>query len=163
MLCAIVAALLLLGGPSYSRRHNTCALCRFGGFDYSCLGIPWSDYHETECTKWYREHIEPVHEHMWVSGSTEAQRNVFGTVISIADGDRRALFRLTPSQQVEIYKHIFDPKESKRIFLFLGSDKGSGDQSQRRCIYVAAGTLREWAESGFTATWTEIKPKIDAK
>src|SRR5438270_3766258 len=90
-----IAAVVLLGLPCYSRRYNSCALCRLGRFDYSCLGIPWSTYRETECTKWYRDQIDARHEHVWVSGSTSTGRNVFETVIWIADGDPRAIFRLT--------------------------------------------------------------------
>ncbi len=157
-----VSAALLLSGPIYSRRYHSCALCRLGRTDYRCLAASWSKYEETACTTWYRQNVSPSHEHIWVSSSTEAGRNIFGTVIWIADGDPRALFRLSPLQQIEIYKRIGDPKESNRLFLTVGRDKGTGDRAERRQIYDAAGTLRDWAESGFAETWGEIEPRIDA-
>jgi hypothetical protein len=131
--------------------------------DYRCMGASWSKYEETECTQWYRENIAPDHEHIWVSSSSETGRNIFGTVVWIADGDPRALFRLSPSQQVEIYKHIGDPKASNRLFLTEGHDKGTGDREDRRQISAVAHTLRNWAESGFAESWDEIEQRIDAK
>jgi len=83
-------------------------------------------------------------------------------VIWIGDGDPRALFKISPSQQVEIYKHISDAKEARRVFEVVGTDKGIGDWDRRRRIQTAAIALREWAESGFAEDWDEVSPRFDA-
>ena len=155
-----VLAVIVLGGPLYARRHHSCAICRLGRFDYRCLGLRWSKYEETACTTWYRDNVAASHEHLWVSGSVDIERNIFGSVVSIADGDPRALFRISPSQQIEIYKQIGDAKESQRLFRMLGRDNGKGDRQERRHIYDTAGALRDWAESAFAEPWDEIKPRI---
>lgn len=111
---------------------------------------------------WYRQHIEPDHEHVWVAGSTLAELNAFGTVIGVGDGDSRALFRITPVEQIEIFSHISNTAEAKNLFKFVGEDQGTGDQAQRRRIHGAVSTLREWAESGFAEEWAEIKARITA-
>jgi hypothetical protein len=98
---------------------------------------------------------------VWVSAGTETERNVFGSVISIGDGDSRALFRLTPREQVQVYEHIPDPDEARRVFLLIGADKGH-DPLQRLRSRTAASTLKDWVNSGFAETWNGVKPRFDA-
>ena len=156
-----VVAVLVLGGPLYFRHYNSCALCRLGRCDYRCLGVSWSRYEETECTPWYREHVERTHEHVWVSASTETERNIFGSVISIGDGDPRSLFGLTPLEQVEIYKHIPDPDEARRVFRVIGADDGH-DPLQHQRVRTAASTIKDWVNSGFAEAWNDVKPRLTA-
>jgi len=98
---------------------------------------------------------------LWVSASTETERNIFGSVISIGDGDPRSLFRLTPLEQVEVYKHIPDPDAARRVFLAIGADDGH-DPLQHLRVRTAASTIKDWVNSGFAETWNGVKPRFTA-
>ena len=161
VIVAILAGIILPSIPEYSRRYNTCALCRLGRWDYWRQESRWSDHEDTECTKWFREHIERDHEHVWVSNSVITQRNIFGSVISIVDSDPRAIFRISPSQQIQIFEHIPDAEEAARVFQLVGRDKGFGEHLQRRHAQVTAHILRDWAESEFAENWDDVRSRID--
>ncbi len=143
----VVLFLMLMGVETGYYDRYTCVLCRVNRIDNVFLGRLWeSSCTDTVCTPWYREHVEPSHEHVWVRGRAMALRNVFGWPVSVIDRDEsgKAIWWLSPEDQVAIYEHL-PPEDRKRIFLGM-VEKTKVDN---RYDYVVMHSLREWKESGF--------------
>ena len=111
---------LFLIGHATNRRHYTCAICRLNRVDYTSVitGRVRNSFRESSCSKWYRDNIESDHEHIWVRSSTIGLVNFYGQTVGVGDNDEtpgRVIWRLSPDQQIELYKHFDDPLQAKRL------------------------------------------------
>jgi hypothetical protein len=166
VLCVTLAAVLVLlsQSPTIWRQHNSCALCRMARNDYSGLGCRWSAYEETECSAWFVANIERHHEHAWARSPSRQMRNIFGTPVGVADSDRPAGFmRLTPTQQIEVYRHVPRAEDAKRLFLDMRDEMESGDNERYRRVHNASSILRDWVKSGFRRPWNEVQTEFAAE
>lgn len=101
ILIALMA--MLLSGPILRHHLHSCALCRLNRSDYRCFGLTWSDINETECSEWYRGHVETKHEHLWIPARSGSMRNAFGTPYGAWDNAKdRGVFRLHPQHQIKV-------------------------------------------------------------
>jgi hypothetical protein len=115
------------------------------------------EFEETECSTWYPENIERDHEHAWARSPSMQARTIFGTPTGAADSDRPAGFmRLTPTEQIGVYRHIPSADDAKRLFLEMRDDMESGDSSQYPRVRSASSILRDWVDSGFRRPWDEV-------
>ena len=61
----------------------TCVLCRLGRVDTTLFGFTRSTYHETDCSRWYSENIEPSHTHIWERGTCMTLLNAFAQPMGV--------------------------------------------------------------------------------
>ena len=165
-LIVIVLLFLLVPGTETRRRqYLSCALCRLARCDYkSVFGNRWSEFEESECTRWFRKNIAPQHEHVWQRSSSMGGSNIFGTPIWVSDTGRpTGIHSLTAQEQIAVYQHIPNIEEAKRLFVAMRDDTESGDQSRYRRVHVRSGILQDWADSSFAKPWAEIKPELEAQ
>lgn len=161
--CLIVLAVLaiFLDSAAIRRQHNSCALCRLTRYDSSGLGRRWSEPEETACSKWYPDNIEREHEHAWARSPSTQLRTVFGTPRGIGDSDRPAGFlKLTPDEQIEVYRHIPNVDEAQRLFLRMRDDMESGDPARHRRVQRTSAALRDWTSSGLRREWEDVRTEI---
>jgi hypothetical protein len=131
----------LLGFPGCSRSPYTCAVCRKGKVDKTCMGLKWSDQEETDCSRWYRSNVEQTHTHFWVR-CTVCRPLLFGGYSCIIGGPITGLSRTV---QINIYKHFVDQFEAKQLFIDLGKMEGDS--------YRTWNVLMEWVNEDFPGTW----------
>lgn len=151
--CAILLAIVPCFVTGY---HDlwTCALCRSFRTDFVYLRQLWrSEISETACTQWYREHVEPEHDHIWVHGRASALRDLYGNHFGAIDRDPvgRTIWRLTPDDQVSFYQHFSNPNEAKSVFLNLASPNTKTNNED----FEILDRLLAWKESGFAESWRE--------
>jgi hypothetical protein len=166
VICLTVAMLLALLSDSsmICRQHHSCALCRLARNDYRGFGRQWSEFEETECSKWYPENIERDHEHAWARSPSMQFRTIFGTPTGVADSDRPARFmKLTPTEQIAVYRHIPSADDAKRLFLDMRDDMENGDSSRYPRVRSRSGILCEWVDSGFRRPWDEVRTEFGVK
>lgn len=165
LICLIVVVLVALALPAkgvYHRQRWSCALCRLERHDYTGLGRRWSEFEETECSRWYRDHILPVHAHTWVRSPSSQFQDLFHRPVAVADRDRPAgLLKFTPAEQVQVYSHIPDPQDARDCFLRMAADMESRDPARFISIRARSGILRDWVSSGFVEPWSDIKQRMD--
>ena len=130
----------------------TCALCRMKRTEYVYLGRNWgTEYTETECTPWYREHVESAHDHVWVRARDTAIRNLYGHPVGGGSRDPRggAIWSLSPADQVAVYEHFPTTSEGKQLFLTLAQRTSGHDD------YAIIRRLQAWKEAGFKGSWQD--------
>lgn len=150
----IVVAHLLLSSHAVSRRYYTCATCRTSRIDYTSelTSRTHSVLTQSLCSKWYQANIESHHNHLWVRSSTVGLINYYGQTIGVSDNDEmpgRVIWKLSPDQQLELYKHFDDPLRAKTLFTGLAQPEALVDRND----FSVLNSLRQWADSGFQEQW----------
>lgn len=152
-LFALVIVHLLLGSYAGSRHRHTCVVCRLERMDYNWrFESTTTSYQETSCSKWYSAHVEPMHDHVWSPSSTCVMLNFYHQTLGVSDSEGRpgrAIWRLTPEQQMMVYQNSKDPLETRNVFLSLVD---SAIMQDRHDISIAS-SLRDWIDSGFSMPW----------
>lgn len=146
----VVAAIPYFVGGYHDR--STCVLCRAVRTEYVYLGQTWrTGVTETACTRWYREHVEPTHDHVWVRGGATALRNLYGQRFGAIDRDPagKAIWWLRPEDQLAIYEHL-PPTERRETFLKFVDPEVIDEQGD----YALMRALKKWQDSGFS----EMRP-----
>jgi hypothetical protein len=154
--CCVASALIPYVVTGYHDFH-TCAVCRMNRTCYVYEGYTWrTAYAESACTKWYRESVEPEHEHVWVHARSTAMRNLYGQPYGVIDRDSagKQIWWLTSDDQLAIYQHLPDPREGEALFISL-TDSSPAVQSGN---WRAYHSLKNWKESGFQGTWQDHAP-----
>ena len=150
--CLLVVALIPYLITGVSARH-TCVICRAQRADLIYFGKTWqSEYSETACTAWYRNNVEPAHKHVWVRSISVGIPNLYGQNIGIGTNHQRpgrAIWRLTPQEQISIYQHLPDPLEAKRLFISLAQPPATNGGNDLFILH----NLRAWIDSGFNGSW----------
>jgi hypothetical protein len=149
----VVVLIVLLAqipaGITYHRARYTCVICRANRLDYVYRRKPWtSEYMETACTLWYRENVEAAHTHVWSRSEASTSFNLYGQATGAFDNsDRpgRAIWRLTPDNQLALYKQAGDPLELRDLFVSLMDRK-----TMSKCHdLLIVESLRTWMAVGF--------------
>lgn len=138
------------------RRHYTCMICRLERTEVERKNGPTDvTFHENSCSVWYPTNIEPSHEHIWSKGSSIAILNHYGQVTGVGDNfdqPGRAIRKLTPEEQIEVYRHFSVPLAAKRLFLSL-MDPHVMKQKNNEGDYWLVLSLKEWVDSGCSSSW----------
>jgi hypothetical protein len=150
VLTLVIAAVLVV--PTVQARlrsHYTCALCRLDREDnaWQLFGTT-STFRENACSRWYPQHVEADHEHVWARGASVGIVNYFGQTIGVGDNfDRpgRLIWRLTHEEQIAVYQHFPDPEDAQDVFHTL-LDPVVVESDQDRLLF---DELKAWIESGF--------------
>ncbi len=136
-----------LGLSSHSTRSATCAVCRMDRVDHKLFGLNWADQEETECSRWYRENVEPAHDHLWVRGGYCRRFGIPGIYGGYACSIGSPIYYFSRSTQMEIYRHFENRLEAKQIFVDAGRLDGGG--------YGKLQVLTEWVGEGYPGPWNE--------
>jgi hypothetical protein len=142
---AAFLALYALGFRCYSRTPFTCAVCRKEKVEKTCLGLHWSDQEETDCTRWYRNNVEPTHAHFWIQGTVCRRFGIPGLYGGYACSIGGPLTGLSRSVQVDIYKHFANKSDAKQLFIELGTTEFGIDGKW--------SALMEWVNADYPGTW----------
>lgn len=135
----------MLGFSGSYRRSYTCAVCRVDRVDHQLLGLCWSRQEETDCSRWYRENVEQSHVHSWVKYGYCRYIGIPGLYSGYACVIGGRLTGLSRTVQTNVYQHIGDRLEAKRMFIRLGQTDGDSDR-----IWDA---LMRWVDEGYPGTW----------
>lgn len=126
----------------------TCAICRTNRIHYVYGGYCWlTTFRESECTVWYRDHVEPEHSHVWVHARATAFKNLYGIRHGVMDRDPlgRMVWRLTPQDQIDIYSHAATPQDGVKLVLALVAH----DSQTNNRDYALFEALHSWKASGY--------------
>lgn len=146
--CGVMSALASFVITGYHDRW-TCALCRSDRIDYIYLDRLWrTEIRETSCSQWYRKNIEADHDHVWVHARAAALRDLYGNRFGAIDRDPvgRAIWSLSPDDQLCIYQHFHNPADAKPLFLELASPQAKVNNKD----YQILKALLAWRDSGFS-------------
>jgi hypothetical protein len=140
--------------PVSSMLRFTCVACRLDRVDSMYLGTTSSAFHETECSRWYREHVDPKHHHVWERGTCRTSYNIFGKPVAVACSARFSLAAsLPPSTQLAFYRHVEAPKKIAPFFERLIEETSHDDRAGRDRRRLAVEAIRAWEAEGFPRTW----------
>ncbi len=151
----VILTAMLLSTPAWQRHWHTCAICRLERTDVtSPLGQTTSTFRETSCSQWYAVHVEPTHEHLWAANPTMQSIDSYGVARGAGDNENRpgrVIWRLTPDEQVEIYKHFPQPLEAKQLFVSLTTPTVMRERNDFQILE----TLHAWSDTGFVGRWED--------
>jgi hypothetical protein len=152
--CAVLLALFLTSCPVYSRRPYTCAACRADRIDAQFLVWKWSRQEETDCSRWYREHVEHSHSHYWIQ-RTYCRRfgipGVWGGYSCVVGGP---LTGLSTRVHIAIYEHFGDRMAAKNLFIRLARiDADTGRVWQQ---------LMDWVNADYPGTWDDWRKRRES-
>jgi hypothetical protein len=139
--------LWLLGIPVYSRRPYTCAVCRLDKLEYDLLGLIWFREKETDCSRWYRDHVERSHTHAWIRCTYCRRFGIPGLGGGYGCTIGGPLTGLSRTVQMSIYQHFKDPLDAKRLFIRLGQT-----DADNQGIWDA---LMGWIDKDYPGTWDD--------
>lgn len=155
----VILTAMLLSTPAWQRHRHTCAICRLERTDVtSPLGQTTRTFRETSCSRWYAAHVEATHEHLWAANPTSQNVDALGVVRGAGDNEDRpgrVIWRLTPDEQVEIYKHFPQPLEAKRLFVSLTTPTVMRERNDFQILE----TLHAWSNTGFAGRWEDRQPE----
>ena len=162
ILALIVSGLLFLvlgsieAGCSLS---YTCVVCRLGRVDATLFGFKRSTYHESECSRWYPENVEPSHTHIWEQGTCARILNAFGHNMGFGCSPGRfPIWLLPPTTQMVVFRQLKDRPKAKELFSNLTDAKTSklrldeDDEPKGRLI---VRSIVEWETARFPGTWDD--------
>ena len=118
ILALIASGLLFLALGSIeagSSLSYTCVLCRLGRVDTTLFGFTRSTYHETDCSRWYPENVEPSHTHIWERGTCMTLLNALRST----DGGRMPSRSLPDQAPLPVHS-------DERLPAFQGPPEGEG-------------------------------------
>jgi hypothetical protein len=122
-------------------------VCREGKVESRFLGLIWSDLSETDCSRWYRENVEPSHAHAWAAHGYCRRIEIPGLYRAFACSIGSPIAGLSDRVQINIYDHFNDRLEAKLMFLsMVGWDTGGGRQLK---------ALMGWVNEDYPGTWND--------
>jgi len=157
----LLIAHLVLGSRAGYRQRHTCVVCRLERVDRNWrYWTTTSAYRKTACSQWYAANVEPAHRHVWAPNSSHVVFDFYGRAIGAGSNDERpgrAVWRLTPDEQIEVYRRLANPLEAKAIFLSLTDPAVMKDRQD----FAIVASLRAWMESGFEGDWQAAQQDRD--
>jgi hypothetical protein len=148
--CVALLGACWLGLGSRSVRRFTCAVCREGKVESRFLGLSWASQAETDCSRWYRDNVEPTHPHAWAAHASCQRIGIPGLSSGFACSMGSPIAGLSERVQVHIYEHFQDRLEAKRLFLSVARrDDMSGHRWEVLMAWVNAnypGNWQDWWE-----------------
>jgi hypothetical protein len=147
--------------PVSSTRPFACVVCRLKRVDSTYFGAASSDFHESECSRWYRERVDLKHDHAWERGTFRTSYNLFGRPVAVACSDRFSLASSLPSsRQLAFYQHVEDPKKAAMFFESLADETPRDDRVGRDRSRLAVEAVKAWEAEGFPGTWEEWRSRF---
>lgn len=153
----VLTAFLLV--PVAHTFSYSCAACGKHRTDLLAFGMPLSRTEsETDCSRWYRNNLEPHHDHLWVRNPWSQNYYLWGTLpgfgnqsSNLADGP---LAFVGTGMRLLIYQESDDPKKVRDIFIRLAKWE-SGSPQQRAEQEALFRQLNDWQNNGSGDPWPE--------
>jgi len=137
----------------------TCVLCRLGRVETNLFGLKHSTYHENECSQWYPQNIEPSHTHIWERGTCMTLLNALSQPMGVGCQPGHYPIRLlSPSTQMNVYRHLKDRQKAKELFSNLTDAKTHDDrldEDDQSRGHLIVRSIEEWEAAGFPGTWDD--------
>ena len=152
----ICAACLALAGICllFSSRRLLCSVCRIERLESIPFGKTWFHDEDNECSLWYRNHVEPFHEHAWMERTQCRRFGIPGIYRGFSCQIGSPLEGLSRRVQVQIYEHFENKLEAKQLFLRLGQGIiGNGSTWT---------SLMEWLDAGYPGRWKDVPKRPEA-
>lgn len=157
-------ALTLLGLaviPMATKRYFTCAICACTRTTVSALQAPIIEKQaESECSRWYQDHVERSHEHLWVRGPYSEMYSLVGLRVSghqiSGDADGPVVY-FSDSSRLEMYRRCENPRVARDAFVQLACWEADGtpERQQQRTL---ERELLDWEQTRFTGPWPISAP-----
>lgn len=144
---------LLLGSYAGDRHRHTCVVCRLERTDNNWKFFSsTSTFQHSSCSKWYSENVEPSHDHAWVPSPAFTLVNYYHQSTGAGDNDDqpgRAIWKLTPDEQLLVYQNSDVPREVKDTFLNLMEPSALLNRDDLEIV----NSMRDWIDGGFSRPW----------
>jgi hypothetical protein len=152
---AVAAALLFI--PCTTKEFFSCAICQAKRSELRVLGMAIGtapDVRDTECSIWYRENVEPQHEHVWVRGAYAESRSLCGIPFMSISSARAGgpIVRFGAGEAMIIYQHSPQPSAVRAAFLKLARWEQHGTQARADQTEIER-RLARWLEAGCPEPW----------
>ncbi len=121
-LVAVTPMVLLVLGVifPFSRRAETCVICRLDKVISTYGPIPVTTLEETDCSLWYAAHVEPRHSHLWERSQGVYESGILGIGRSIGCRiGHYPIYKLPSSTQIRVCQHFKNPLMAKSLFANL--------------------------------------------
>jgi hypothetical protein len=144
--------------PVQSTLGYTCVICRLERWDSTLFHFTRSAYNPTECSRWYAEHVEPSHGHVWQRRSCEVRKTLLGMRVGFACGYGSPIHLLPSDAQMRAHQHFENPFEAKRLFEGLAIAKTRDGRVDGRAldhVGIAVEALSAWEIRGLPGDWDE--------
>jgi hypothetical protein len=135
----------------------TCVVCRLGRVDLTYFGAADSTFGENECSRWYREHVDPKHAHVWEEVASFNGYNLFGGPVYRVSNCRRSVSirSISSSTQLAFYQHVEDPKKAAQFFKSLTDGTTIDDHAVHDRKWLTMKAIEAWEAEGFPGAWEE--------
>ncbi|QDT28838.1 hypothetical protein Enr10x_41840 [Gimesia panareensis] len=157
---AILLLLFLLLFPMIIATYHDCAICGMKHTEWRMIGVGWllsSRNRLNPCSEWYRDQVEPEHQHVWARVPYAEGLDIFGWKVgmfqfgSLASGPFNWLM-LGHQRQLAIYQRAPDPAQARTLFLKLARFE-KGNTTARHNQDEIFTRLNTWIESGLKGPW----------
>ena len=157
---AILLLLFLLLFPFIIATYHDCAICGMKQTQWRVVGTGWflsARNQPTSCSDWYRTHVEPQHQHVWVRRTSAGGFDLFGWQVGTWQSGRLASGQfswlpLGPHTQKQIYQKCPHPAQARTLFLKIARfDKSTATTINHQDELFTR--LNTWIESGLQGPW----------
>lgn len=130
----------------------SCAICGKSRSVARIFGVSIrASEFETDCSRWYRNHVESSHRHVWVQGTWRETIGVFGFPSIGTNFSSRAsgpLVRFNSKTRLMIYQQSSSIDETRELFLKLAY--WESDPIKRTEQSQLEQKLAEWVDNIFS-------------
>lgn len=152
----VVVLLFCAFAPIVSEAYFTCGACGMDRTTRTALSLTLADRQsETDCSRWYRDHIQPHHRHLWVRQPAQAMYSAFGVPIGRSFVAGRAdgpVVRFDSRTRMLMYQKSADANRLREAFILLSAWKKEGTPARQRQVAVEQA-LATWEDSGLAGEW----------
>lgn len=155
----ILAILFLLFFPVIMKTYHSCVICGMGRTEQRIVGILVSTSERDRLSNtWYRDNVEPQHEHIWARGGFSQFYSVFGIrVFMMQDlpGKYSPFMGLIihgGQRHIDIYKNSPDPIRTRDLLVRLSKWEPDGTNARKQQWEIFK-QFQKWKESHFEDPW----------
>ena len=144
---AVVLGYGLLCLPLFDQRRFTCFACRLERVDHRVLVFRWSDFRQSECSRWYADNVERTHSHVWAQYAHCRRIGLPGLTSGFACSTGDPISGLSGTLQLRAYQNSREPIRIKRLFIRMGTMDAEGQRLMEG--------LCDWANADYPGDWEE--------
>lgn len=155
----VLVILFLLLFPMIKKTYHTCVICGMGRIKQRCLCIPFSTTDQDRQSRiWYRDNVEPQHDHLWARGGFSTHYNVFGKFLfPIQNNPNKhspfmGLIIHGGQRHIDLYKNSPDPIRTRDLLIQLAKWEPKNTNA-RKHQWEIFKRFEKWKESRFKDPW----------
>lgn len=151
----VIAILFLVLFPMIKENYHSCVICGMGRTELHSVGILVSTSDRDRLSNtWYRDNVEPQHEHLWARGGFSQGYNVFGILVFMMQDHPNkyspfmGLIVHGGQRHIDIYKNSPDPIHTRDLLVRLAKWEPDGTNARKQQWEIFK-RFQKWKESHF--------------